>query len=61
MQIRTLPADMVVFGAGIRPNDELATPTWHCERGGILINDGATPPTSTFGLSVEVACVLGRT
>ncbi len=62
-EIRTLPADMVVFGAGIRPNDELARDADLAlgERGGILVNDACHSSDEHIWAIGEVACVLGRT
>ena len=62
-EIRTLPADMVVFGAGIRPNDELAREADLAlgERGGILVNDACHSSDEHIWAIGEVACVLGRT
>ena len=60
-EIRTLPADMVVFGAGIRPNDELARDADLAlgERGGILVNDACHSSDEHIWAIGEVACVLG--
>ena len=54
---------MVVFGAGIRPNDELArTADMHLgERGGIVVNDACRTSDEHIWAIGEVACVLGRT
>ena len=54
---------MVVFGAGIRPNDELARAAdMHIgERGGIVVNDACHTSDEHIWAIGEVACVLGRT
>ncbi len=61
-EIRTLPADMVVFGAGIRPNDELARDADLAlgERGGILVNDACHSSDEHIWAIGEVACVLAH-
>ena len=61
--IEHIPADIVIFGAGIRPNDELART---CgletgERGGIVVNDACHSADEHIWAIGEVACVLGRT
>jgi nitrite reductase (NADH) large subunit len=57
-----LPADVVVFAAGIRPRDELARAAGLTvgERGGVVVDDGMlTSAPDVFAIG-EVACHRGR-
>ncbi len=61
--IHQIDADLVVFAAGIRPNDELARTAGleTGERGGILVNNACHTSDEHIWAIGEVACVLGRT
>ena len=61
--IHQIDADLVVFAAGIRPNDELARAAGleTGERGGILVNNACHTSDEYIWAIGEVACVLGRT
>ena len=61
--IHQIDADLVVFAAGIRPNDELARAAGleTGERGGILVNNACHTSDEHIWAIGEVACVLGRT
>lgn len=61
--IHRIDADMVIFAAGIRPNDQLARTSGLAtgERGGILVNDACHTEDERIWAIGEVACVLGRT
>ena len=61
--VRTLPADMVVMAAGIRPNDELAKAAGLRlgERGGILVDEHCRTEDPHVWAIGEVANILGRT
>lgn len=57
-----LPADIVVFSAGVRPRDDLAR-TFGLEvgeRGGIVVDDGCRTSDESIYAIGECACVGGR-
>ena len=58
--IHQIDADLVVFAAGIRPNDELARTAGleTGERGGILVNNACHTSDEHIWAIGEVACVL---
>lgn len=61
--LHTLPADIVMMAAGIRPNDQLARDADMTvgERGGLVVNDHCQSEDEHIWAIGEVACVLGRT
>ena len=58
----TLEADLVVFSAGVRPRDELASPAGlsRAERGGILVDESCRTADPHIWAIGECAAVNGR-
>ncbi|HEX4902338.1 MAG TPA: FAD-dependent oxidoreductase, partial [Acidimicrobiales bacterium] len=57
-----IPADLVVFSAGIRPRDHLARDAGLAvgERGGVIVDDQLRTSDPSISAIGEVACVEGR-
>ncbi len=61
--VRVIDADIVMFAAGIRPNDELPREAEMRigERGGLVVGANCQSEDENIWAIGEVACVLGRT